>query len=45
MFKNDLSLERYIDELVKRGFEIIDVFGFGEAKMIVAKKKSQLSKQ
>ncbi len=41
MFKNDLSLERYIDELVKRGFEIVDVIGFGEAKMIVAKKKSQ----
>ena len=39
MFKNDLSLEKYIDELVKRGFEIIDVIGFGEAKMIVARKK------
>lgn len=39
MFKNDLSLEKYIDELVKRGFEIVDVIGFGEAKMIVARKK------
>jgi len=41
MFKNDLSLEKCIDEMVKRGFEIIDVIGFGEAKMIVARKKLQ----
>ena len=38
-FKNDLSLENYVEELVKKGFEIVDVISFGEAKMIVARKK------
>ncbi|WP_290624575.1 methyltransferase [Archaeoglobus sp. UBA230] len=38
-FKKDLSLEEYIEELVKRDFEILDVVNLGEAKMIVARKK------
>ncbi len=37
-FASDLSLEEYINELVARGFEVLDVHDFGGAKMIIAKK-------
>lgn len=36
-FKNDLSLEEYIERL-KEKFEILDVTDFGRAKMVVARK-------
>ncbi len=38
-FTKDVDLENYQEKLAKRGFEILDVWDFGEANMIVARKK------
>ncbi|WP_202320154.1 methyltransferase [Archaeoglobus neptunius] len=38
-FSKDLHLEMYLRELSRRGFDVLDVHEFGEASMIIARKK------